>query len=62
MYRIRQEDLPFRGSSHEFVGADHGDVKAAIGILARADRCLHDAVECHPLAHVDLAHVAPLLG
>lgn len=26
MYRIRQEDLPFRGSSHQFVGADRGDV------------------------------------
>lgn len=24
MHRIRQEDLPFRGSSHHFVGADHG--------------------------------------
>ena len=24
MYRIRQQDLPFKGSSHEFVGADHG--------------------------------------
>jgi mannose-6-phosphate isomerase-like protein (cupin superfamily) len=26
MYRVRQEDLPFRGSSHRFEGADHGDV------------------------------------
>jgi mannose-6-phosphate isomerase-like protein (cupin superfamily) len=26
MYRIRQQDLPFLGSSHAFVGADHGDV------------------------------------
>ncbi len=25
MYRTRQEDLPFRGSSHHFVGAEHGD-------------------------------------
>jgi quercetin dioxygenase-like cupin family protein len=26
MHRIRQEDLPLRGSSHNFVGADQGDV------------------------------------
>jgi quercetin dioxygenase-like cupin family protein/DNA-binding CsgD family transcriptional regulator len=26
MYRVRQEDLPYRGSSHNFVGADQGDV------------------------------------
>lgn len=26
MYRIKQADLPFRGSSHSFVGADHGGV------------------------------------
>ncbi len=25
MYRIRQQDLPFRGLSHEFVGAERGD-------------------------------------
>lgn len=24
MFRVRQDDLPFRGSSHHFVGADHG--------------------------------------
>ncbi len=26
MYRVRQEDLPFQGSSHQFVGAEHGAV------------------------------------
>jgi quercetin dioxygenase-like cupin family protein len=26
MLRLRQEELPFRGSSHHFVGADQGDV------------------------------------
>ena len=26
MHRIRQEDLPLRGSSHNFVGADQGGV------------------------------------
>lgn len=25
MHRTRQDDLPLRGSSHNFVGADHGD-------------------------------------
>jgi hypothetical protein len=26
MYRVRQEELPFVGSSHEFVGAEQGNV------------------------------------
>jgi quercetin dioxygenase-like cupin family protein len=30
MYRIRQEDLPHRGSSHNFVGADNGDVQVSV--------------------------------
>ena len=30
MYRIRQQDLPFRGSSYNFVGADHGDVNVSV--------------------------------
>jgi len=30
MYRIRQDELPFRGSSHHFVGADHGDTKVSV--------------------------------
>lgn len=30
MHRIRQEDLPFRGSSHQFVGADQGDTGASV--------------------------------
>jgi len=25
MIRLRQDALPFEGSSHRFVGADHGD-------------------------------------
>jgi quercetin dioxygenase-like cupin family protein len=29
MYRVRQEDLPFQGSSHRFVGADNGDVNVS---------------------------------
>jgi quercetin dioxygenase-like cupin family protein len=30
MLRIRREDLPFRGSSHHFVGADRGDVNMSV--------------------------------
>ena len=30
MYRIREQDLPFRGSSYDFVGADHGDVSVSV--------------------------------
>jgi quercetin dioxygenase-like cupin family protein len=30
MYRIREQELPFRGSSYDFVGADHGDVSVSV--------------------------------
>jgi quercetin dioxygenase-like cupin family protein len=30
MLRLRQSELPFRGSSHHFVGADHGDVGVSV--------------------------------
>jgi quercetin dioxygenase-like cupin family protein len=30
MYRVRQQDLPFVGSSHQFVGADQGDVAVSV--------------------------------
>jgi quercetin dioxygenase-like cupin family protein len=33
MYRIRQEDLPFQGSSHRFVGAEHGNVGISAFLL-----------------------------
>ncbi|HSL68845.1 MAG TPA: cupin domain-containing protein [Longimicrobiales bacterium] len=33
MYHIRQQDLPFRGSSHEFVGAEHGDTGISVYLL-----------------------------
>jgi quercetin dioxygenase-like cupin family protein len=29
MHRIRQDELPFKGSSHNFVGADNGDVNVS---------------------------------
>jgi quercetin dioxygenase-like cupin family protein len=34
MHRVRQKDLPFRGSSHEFVGADNGDVDICAFLLS----------------------------
>ena len=33
MYRVRQEDLPFKGISHNFVGADNGDVNISVFLL-----------------------------
>ena len=30
MFRIRQQSLPFTGSSHHFVGADNGDVAVSV--------------------------------
>jgi quercetin dioxygenase-like cupin family protein len=30
MYRIKQETLPFRGSSYNFVGADNGGVDVSV--------------------------------
>jgi quercetin dioxygenase-like cupin family protein len=36
MLRLRQEALPFRGSSHQFVGADHGDVAVSVFLFRGA--------------------------
>ncbi len=33
MHRVRQEDLPFQGSSHHFVGVDHG-VSVSVFLLS----------------------------
>ena len=33
MYRVRQEELPFVGSSHQFIGADQGDVAISAFLL-----------------------------
>lgn len=33
MHRVRQQDLPFVGSSHRFVGADHGDTGVSVFLL-----------------------------
>jgi len=34
MFRFRQQDLPFHGSSHHFVGAEHGDVGISAFLLS----------------------------
>jgi quercetin dioxygenase-like cupin family protein len=34
MYHVRQEHLPFVGSSHQFVGAEHGDVNVSVFLLS----------------------------
>ena len=33
MYHVRQQDLPFVGSSHQFVGAENGDVNVSAFLL-----------------------------
>jgi len=33
MHRVRQEELPFIGSSYNFVGADNGDVQISAFLL-----------------------------
>jgi quercetin dioxygenase-like cupin family protein len=33
MHHVRQEDLPFKGSSHNFVGADNGNVNVSVFLL-----------------------------
>jgi len=30
MHRVRREELPFKGSSHQFVGANQGDVNVSV--------------------------------
>jgi quercetin dioxygenase-like cupin family protein len=51
MHVVAQKDLPFRGMSHEFVGADHGPVavsaylvEAPPGRRARLHRHPYDEV------------------
>ena len=34
MYRTRKQDLPFVGSSHQFVGAEQGDVNVSVFLLS----------------------------
>lgn len=36
MFRVRQADLPYKGSSHHFVGADNGDVGASVFLFSGA--------------------------
>lgn len=36
MYRVRQEDLPLKGSSHNFVGREHGGVAISAFLFSGA--------------------------
>lgn len=36
MHRVRQQDLPLRGSSHNFVGADQGGVGVSVFLFQGA--------------------------
>jgi len=35
MHRVREQDLPFQGSSYQFVGADQGNVEISVFLLRR---------------------------
>lgn len=52
MYRVRQHDLPFHGISHDFIGAENGDVNICAYLLnappgrgPRAHRHPYDEVQ-----------------
>jgi quercetin dioxygenase-like cupin family protein len=51
MYRVRQEDLPFQGSSHQFVGADNGGVGIS-AVLLSAQRGKGPGPHRHPYDEV----------
>jgi mannose-6-phosphate isomerase-like protein (cupin superfamily) len=34
VHHVRQQDLPFVGSSHQFIGADQGDVNVSVFLLS----------------------------
>ena len=38
MYRVRQENLPFVGSSHEFVGEEQGNTNVSVFLIPWAAR------------------------
>ena len=47
MLKIRQTDLPFRGSSYNFVGADRGDVSVSV-FLFRGEHGAGPGPHRHP--------------
>jgi hypothetical protein len=38
MYRVREQDLPFQGSSYQFVWSDNGDVNISVFLLRAPPR------------------------
>ena len=64
MHRVRREDLPFVGSSHQFVGADQGDVNVSVFLfhgLPGVHTLVHHWSECAANLSVIGALVAALL-
>ena len=47
MYRIRQDELPFKGSSHQFVGADQGNTNVSV-FLFNGQPGSGPGPHCHP--------------
>ena len=45
MHHVRQENLPFVGSSHEFVGAEQGDTNGLNDLFIR-DTCFAAPAPC----------------
>lgn len=61
MHRLRQEDLPFVGSSHEFVGAEHGPTGVSVFLFhgkPGAGPHSFKAIGDSPLVQFDI-HVNP---
>lgn len=57
MYRVRQEELPFIGSSYQFIGADRGDVNISAFLLSALPG-RGPGPHRHPLVQVDI-HLSP---
>jgi len=55
MLRITRGELPFSGSSHQFVGADHGDVGISVYLL-RALPGKGPGLHRHPYDEVQFIH------
>ena len=58
MYRVRQEDLPFQGSSHRFVGADNGDVNVSVFRSVHSQVAVLDPTGIHTMKSNSYARAA----
>ena len=55
MHRVRQQDLPFRGTAHQFVAADQGDGNVG-AFLLNAPPGKGPGPHRHPYAEVFVLH------